>query len=222
MFRLDPDNVGRSGLLRDIPWLRHGFGTRLDSEWPSAAGLTWLRQVHSNLVIVAGGRTGLLGEGDALITNQAGTLLTVRTADCLPILICDVRNRAVAAVHAGWRGTVSGIAGATVEAMGREYGSRPEDLRAVIGPGIGECCFEVGPAVAGQFGTIFPERDDLNRRTRLDLAEANRRQLVAAGLQPEHMDVAAICTCCNKDVYESFRRDGEASGRMISGIGICV
>ena len=220
MFRLDPDQVYRSSLLDNIPWLRHGFGTRLSAEWLAGDPVSTLRQIHSDQILSANGRSGLIGEGDALISCHPGALLSVRTADCLPILIADVRNHAVGVVHAGWRGTVTEIAAKTVSAMQSEFGSRPEDLRAAVGPGIGSCCFEVGPDVASQFGTIFPERDNLRTHTKLDLIEANCRQLVLAGISSHHVDAARLCTRCRRDLFHSFRRDHQAAGRMISAIGI--
>lgn len=222
LFHLDPDQVLRSSVLDELPWLQHGFGTRHGAEWPPPEGFTSVRQVHSNHVVVTGHQTGVLGEGDALISNRPGSLISVRSADCLPILIADVRNRAVAAVHAGWKGTVAGICVTTVRALEREYGSRPEDLRIVIGPGIGACCFEIGPEVAVQFRTVFPERDDLVNRARVDLAEANLRQLLAEGLIRSHISISGVCTCCATQLYHSYRRDRDSAGRVISGIGIRV
>jgi YfiH family protein len=219
-FHLDADNVLRCCSLADLTWLQHGFGTRLASNWPMSEGLTSVRQVHSNHVLATGHRTGVLGEADALISNKNGTFVSIRTADCLPILIADVETRAVAAVHAGWKGTVSGICVTTIRALEREYGSKPEDLRVAVGPGIGACCFEVGPEVAIQFRSVFPERDDLLHRTRLDLAEANVRQLEIAGISPERISVACVCTQCATGVYHSYRRDRESAGRQVSGIGI--
>lgn len=220
MFSLDRDHVYRSSLLENISWLRHGFGTRKTSGWLRVENLTAVRQFHSDLIVISKGTRGLIGEGDALITTHGGTLLSVRTADCLPILLTDVRQRAVGAVHAGWRGTVLGIAMNTVRAMEREYGSKPEDLRVAIGPGIGSCCFEVGPEVAAQFETLFPERDDLQTRVKLDLVEANVRQLIGAGVSFQHIDAARICTCCDGDLFHSFRKNREAAGRMTSVIGL--
>jgi len=147
-------------------------------------------------------------------------MLSVRTADCLPILMVDTRHRALAAVHAGWRGTVSGITTNTVQAMGTRFGTRPEDLRIAIGPGIGQCCFEVGSEVAVQFRKLFPERSDLDRRTHLDLIEANRRQLGQLGVTAAQIGTLNLCTACHPDDFHSFRRDREAAGRMVSGIGI--
>ena len=220
MFHLDPDNVLRCSALEELAWLQHGFGTRLSLGWPGPSGLTSLQQVHSNHVVATEHRTGVLGQGDALISRDPGTFITIRTADCLPILIADVRTRAVAAVHAGWKGTVSGICVTTIQTLEREYGSRPEDLRAAIGPGIGPCCFEIGPEVAVQFRKLFPERDDLEQRAKLDLAEANVRQLLRQGLAASGVHAANVCTCCATHVYESYRRDGASAGRMISGIGL--
>jgi hypothetical protein len=153
-----------------------------------------------------------------LITNRAGILLGVRTADCPPILIVDERRRAVSAIHAGWRGAVAGIAARAVERLASEFGSRPEDLLAAIGPSIGGCCYQVGPEVASQFRGIFPERGDLDRKTRIDLSEAIRRQLVTAGIPRERIFAGAPCTLCDPD-FHSFRRD-RTEERMYSVIGI--
>ncbi len=157
-------------------------------------------------------------EGDALITNHAGLLVGVRTADCVPVLLVDEAKRAVAAVHAGWRGTRAGIASKTVARMGAEFGTAPNDLLAAIGPCINVCCFEVGPEVAAQFREVFPERKDLDRKTHIDLVEANRRQLLSAGLAQERIFTGAPCTFCSPE-FHSFRRDA-SDGRMYSAAGI--
>lgn len=222
LFTLDSGHVLRCGIFQELSWLQHGFGTRVASDWPPQTGLTSVRQVHSNHVVVAGDRTGVLGEGDALISRHPGTFVSVRTADCLPILIADVKNRAVAAVHAGWKGTVSGICATTIQALHREYGSKAGDLWAVLGPAIGECCFEVGPEVAVQFRTLFPEQDDLTSRAKINLAEANCRQLFREGIAVDRIAVADLCTCCAVGLYDSYRRDRESAGRMVSGIGILL
>ena len=192
--------------------MEHGFGTRADVTWPADMPLATVRQVHSAEVLAADASGGVIGQGDALITDQPGVLLSVRTADCLPILMSDIRHRAVSAVHAGWRGAVLEVAPKAVQAMADRYGTRPEDLRVAIGPGIGQCCFEVGPEVAVQFG--------LSGRTRIDLAETNRRQLVQAGIPASQIVLTGMCTCCDRSRFHSFRRDREAAGRMVSAIGI--
>ncbi len=201
----------RAPELEALAWLEHGFGTRVSSGWPNAAELATVRQIHSNKVLDAD-HGGCLGEGDALISNKPGITLSVRTADCLPILIADPRNRAIAAIHAGWRGTVQEIVPKTVEAMKEKFGSRPEDLVVAIGPGIGPCCFEVGPEVASQFG--------LSGRGKVDLAETIGRQLRRYGGTMGHVATANLCTRCLRDLFESYRRDGEKAGRMISAIAI--
>src|SRR5207249_4464730 len=145
--------------------------------------------------------------------NTPGLRIGVKTADCLPILLVDERRRAVGAVHAGWRGAVARIAHKTVDAMAARWSSRPEDLHAAIGPGIGPCCFEVGPEVALQFG--LPAE-----RNRIDLPDAVRRQLLDAGLDSRRIYTAGLCTVCHADEFHSFRRDREKAGRMFSVIGV--
>ena len=207
--------------MLDIEWLDHGFGSRQSAKWGQEPEPVNLKQIHSDICVYADGRSkGRIAEGDALMTDVPGVTLAVRTADCTPILLVDTRKRAVAAVHAGWRGTVQGISARTVEAMTARFGSRPEDMLAAVGPGIGQCCYEVGEEVALQFRDVFPERPDLAGRARLDLAEANRRQLVSAGLPPDCVWVAGLCTCCLPEEFFSWRRDRQEAGRMVSAIRI--
>jgi purine-nucleoside/S-methyl-5'-thioadenosine phosphorylase / adenosine deaminase len=163
---------------------------------------------------------GPLGPGDAIISNRPGLTVAVRTADCLPVLIVDPRTRAVAAVHAGWRGVVSEIASKSVHAMTLQFGSRPADLEIVIGPGIGPCCFEVGPEVAVQFRAFLPERNDLQVRTKLDLAETIARQLRRNGVTARQISTLRDCTFCKSELFESYRRDRERAGRMVAAIGV--
>ena len=168
-----------------------------------------LKQIHSGIVLL-GEQTGCMGEGDALVTALAGVPLSVRTADCFPILLADERNRAVAAVHAGWRGTAAHIAIRALEEMSRLYGSEASDIYAAVGPGIGECCYEVGADVASQFG--------IDQAGRIDLASINRRQLLDAGIAEHHIDVLGGCTKCDARLFHSYRRDQLAAGRMVSYI----
>jgi YfiH family protein len=170
-----------------------------------------VKQIHSDQVLRVDA-AGPQGEGDALISNVPGVGLAIRTADCLPMLIADPRNHAVAAVHAGWRGVVAEIGPKTVDAMRREFGSNPEDLVVAIGPGIGKCCFEVGPEVAAQFG--------LEGRTKVDLVETMCRQLSRNGVKREGIMASGECTYCNREVYESYRRDREEAGRMVAMIEV--
>ena len=209
----------RADILEQFRWLEHGFGTRHSRAWPPSENLAIVRQIHSNRVILAD-RAGDLGQADALISNTPGLSLAVRTADCLPILIADPENRAIAAVHAGWRGTVQQILGETIRAMSDQFGSRSKDLLIAIGPAIGACCYEVGPEVGEQFSGMFPERQDLKSRARIDLAEATIRQLRRNGGSAGQIDASGLCTRCLGDWFHSYRRDGDAAGRMLSAIRI--
>ncbi|MBV9745372.1 MAG: peptidoglycan editing factor PgeF [Acidobacteriia bacterium] len=208
MFYKDSSEVYRVPELDALPWLLHGFGTR-HARLPE--NLTTLKQIHSSVCIFANGRTGNLGEGDALLDNAPGAALAIRTADCVPILLVDKLHHAVAAVHAGWRGTAAGIVQRAVGAMKERFGSKSDDLHAALGPGIGECCYEVGPEVAAQFG--------YRGRAHLDLGAINRRQLLAAGLPESHIYAASLCTMCLAE-FHSYRRDREAAGRNYSFAGI--
>ncbi len=228
-FHLDSDGVLRSPLLDAEAWLEHGFGTRLASDWPNAPLL--LKQIHSDRVVEAGAGAPR-EEADAVITALPGVWLPVRTADCLPILLADPVHHAVAAIHAGWRGVVGGIAAKTVAGMSRRYGSRPGGLLAAIGPGIGVCCFEVGPEVAEQFRIAHPEalreaqeiapqtREGLREKAHIDLAAAVVKQLTEAGISPERIAQARRCTRCDAALFESWRRDRESAGRMVSAIRV--
>lgn len=220
MFRLDSARVYRSDALEKLDWLAHGFGTRSSVDWPNTARAATVRQIHSNRVTVAR-EPGELGEGDALITNLPGVALAIRTADCLPILLADPANHAVAAVHAGWRGTVGEILGETLKVMSQEYGTISGNVVIAIGPGIGSCCYEVGPDVAGQFSAWFPEfRSLAHSPVKLDLAEANIRQMRRNGGISGQTDSSGLCTRCLAEDFHSYRRDGEAAGRMVSAIWI--
>ena len=212
MFYKDLNQIYRVPELDRFDWLIHGFGTRLADIPAFFPALATLKQIHSSECVAAGGRQGLLGQGDALIENTPGAVVAVRTADCVPILLVDERRRAVAAVHAGWRGTVAGIAARAVDAMRERFGTEPADLHAAIGPAIGKCCYEVGPEVAAQFGA--------HGRAHIDLAAANRDRLLKAGVTAERVYASNLCTICGPVDFHSFRRDKEAAGRMYSFAGI--
>lgn len=211
MFYQDSQNIYRARPLEAFDWLVHGFGTRWSKSFGSCGNLATLHQIHSDIVVDAAGRSGCLGEGDALMENTPGRLIAVKTADCIPILLIDQRQKAVAAVHAGWRGTAQKIAAHAVEEMQKKFSSRPEDLYAAIGPGIGKCCYQVGPDVASQFA----EFADSNRH--VDLPAANRHQLAGCGVL--HIYTAQLCTMCMND-FHSYRRDKQQAGRMFSVVGI--
>jgi polyphenol oxidase len=222
--------------------------------------LVTLHQIHSNLVRQAGAtdagreqpgnRSSSLGwRGDGLMTDEPGLLLGIQTADCIPVLVADRKRRAVAAFHAGWRGTVQRIVECGIGRMRLEFGSRPEDLTAAIGPGIGACCYAVGEEMLSAFESqfayareLFCEVDDadavrirypmlfLTQRApghspigpslHLNLVEANRRQLLAAGLKPGAIHLLGGCTSCQRELFFSHRGSQGHAGRMLSVIGI--
>jgi len=212
VFYKDSQHIYRVVQLDALPWLIHGFGTRLVDIPALFGNLATLKQIHSATCVPGEGRAGELGRGDALIENRLGSVIAVKTADCVPILLVDERLRAVAAVHAGWRGTAARIVRKALEAMAGRLGTAPSDLHAAIGPGIGKCCYEVGPEVAVEFGE--------QGRAHIDLSEANRRQLVEAGVTPERIYASKLCTMCRPAEFHSFRRDKEAAGRLYSFAGI--
>ena len=201
--------------LAKLGWLTHGFGFR-DTVYP--AGITTVHQIHSCLVVhVAGAGGDRIAEADALVSGRAGMLVGVRTADCVPVLLADTRTRAVSAVHAGWRGSAGGIVGAALQEMESRFCTRPADVVAAVGPSIGVCCYEVGPEVARQFGTWYPELEYATVPSKIDLQAVNAHQLRAAGVT----DVweSGECTQCATARYFSYRREKEHAGRMVSYIG---
>ncbi|MEO8434337.1 MAG: peptidoglycan editing factor PgeF [Pyrinomonadaceae bacterium] len=156
---------------------------------------------------------------DALTTRTAGILLGVKTADCVPLLLADERTGAVAAVHAGWRGSVAGIVPQTLARMNQEYDTCPEDVRVAIGPAANGCCYEVGTEVIEVFRERLPGLDRLIRPTRpghalIDLQGANSGLLSAAGVTPEKIHIAPFCTICRNDLFFSYRREKVAQGRV--------
>ena len=160
---------------------------------------------------------------DAIVTDRPGVAIGIKTADCAPVLLFDRRNRAIAAVHAGWRGTALGIAEKAVGVMGQRYASRPEDLSAVIGPSIGPCCYEVdGPVFEALTEQGASDRvlrpGSREGRWMLDLPLANRIQLERAGMQPGRIFTSGFCTCCRPDLFFSHRRDGAKTGRHLNFI----
>lgn len=213
---LDAAGYFRSVLLDQFEWLEHGFGTARASL--PGTPLT-LQQIHSSHPVHSSEWVPAC-EGDALISSQSGVQVAVKTADCVPVLLADVDRKIVAAVHAGWRGTVKGIVRETLAKMAKEHGTTPESVVAAIGPGIGACCFEVGPEVAREFRSLFPERHDLGDRTTVDLAEANRRILIQCGVLNGNISDSAPCTVCSPEYFHSWRRDRQTGARMYSAIGI--
>lgn len=156
---------------------------------------------------------------DAMITNVSGICLMVLTADCVPILLYDNAKHAIAAIHAGWRGTANGIVGLTVKKMIDEFKTKPDDIYAAIGPCIGTCCFEVGEDVAEQFCRQSESiiRNPVWIHPHIDLAQSNFSQLLTAGVNPGNVDMARICTKCNHSDFFSHRYN-KTLGRIGTGI----
>jgi YfiH family protein len=204
--------------LARLDWLEHGFGTRLAEI--DQDKMVSLRQVHSSLVLVVRGATGCAGQGDALVSSDPGLPLSIRTADCLPILMADPLTRTVAAVHAGWRGSAAGIATATLARMRDKFGTHPADVQVAIGPGIGPCCYEVGPEVLAQFGQSRATPRSESAAGHLDLSAANRRELERAGVPSANIESLGMCTSCDAERFYSWRREGDRAGRMVSFIGL--
>lgn len=155
---------------------------------------------------------------DALITDQPGLLVGVTVADCVPILIYDQANRAVAAIHAGWRGTVGGIGQKTLVAMQQRFGTAANHCYAYIGTCIDECSFAVGLEVADQFSMAFKRAD--RDRYYVDLKAANKQALIDFGIPADQIDVSPFSTVLNNDAYFSYRAEGGQTGRMLAVIGV--
>ena len=215
-----------------------------------ASGMTMvpLKQFHSAVIRYFPSAPEEASKGDAALTNAPGLLLAVQTADCVPILLVDPKQRVVAAVHAGWRGTLARIAEKTVGQMRMRFGSKPSELMAALGPAIGGCCYEVGTELVREFTSQFAGAEEwfdevrtgdepnplqwLNmmppghqpppKNVRLDLRKANRAQLVAAGLNGKNIQVSELCTACHTELLFSYRKEGPNSGRLISAVGIRV
>jgi len=236
------ENVERNRAL----FLQAAGATSADGRpWP----LVQLKQIHSSVVRKVNGFPKEPASGDALITRTAGLLLAIKIADCVPVLVADVKQRAVGAFHAGWRGTVARVVEKGMGEMQRQFGSAPHDLRAVIGPSIRQCCYQVGCEVRAEFESQFSYADDLfeevfdadaihvrypllflNQRApghgehgpeiHLDLVEANQRQLRDAGIREEHISIIEGCTACNTARFFSHRAEFGQTGRMMAVIGI--
>jgi len=266
--------VIRGEALEKFPWLLHAFSTRHGGNLgftkdasPRAVernrtsfiaglpGKAWplvtLRQIHSDIIHQVSDAPGHPPAGDGLITRTAGLLLAVQTADCLPVIVADRRSRAVGVFHAGWRGTVKRIVEKGVGEMRRSFGTRPKDVYAAIGPGVHDCCYQVGAEVRDRFHSQFAYAGELFRETRdpdeiherypllfltarapghseeqlpkkifLDLVEANRRQLLDAGVPETHISASPLCTVCRNDLLFSYRKEKDAAGRLMAVVGI--
>jgi YfiH family protein len=207
-------------------------------DWDAAARavgafrLLSANQVHGRDVVVHSRRSAVSGsrpDADALVSDDPLVGVSVRAADCVPLLLADSRTGAVAAVHAGWRGTAAGVTSAAVETMAREFGTDPSHLVAAIGPSIGSCCYEVGPELVDAFASAGHGRHLIDRwfvatppprgsrervPLRLNVAGANRDQLVLAGVREENIHLSALCTAMHLNVLTSYRAERDRAGRI--------
>ncbi len=182
------------------------------------------KHVHGTDVWVVGDELAEGAEFDGLVSNRAGDTLGAFAADCIPIVFVDPVARVVGAAHAGWRGTVNGVAPNVVRVMEERMGARAEDVRVALGPSIGVCCFEVGPEVVEAFRARFGELPGLvvagPSKEHVDLRVATRALLEGCGVKPEHIDDGPPCTRCDPDRFFSFRRDGIEGGVHMGFVGI--
>lgn len=221
--------------------VRHFFGTRghadslaIDVGVPSrqsgVQGGDWLlsvKQVHGTDALVVDrpltGSDQFPGGWDALVTDQLGVTVAVRTADCVPVLLHDPRKRVVAAIHAGWRGAMAGIVSKTVGLMAARFGSMQSDLRVSIGPSAGPCCYEVDNPVLDQLRRGLPDWESVvcdyqGHKARLDLKALIRKQVEGAGVPLSSVSSVNLCTICQDQLFYSYRREGRVNGTMVSGI----
>jgi hypothetical protein len=224
-------------------------GTAARAANSNAWHLITLRQIHSDIIHFVDSPPAAQLAGDGLITATPGMVLGIQTADCLPVMLVDPKRRAVGAFHAGWRGTLKRIVEKGVGEMHRYFGSQPSDLKAAIGPGIHSCCYGVGAEVREKFHSQFsyaaklfreveerdpvrekypmlfltaraPGHSELPKSIFLDLVEANKGQLLAAGVPAKSIEASPLCTNCRPDLLFSYRADKSKTGRMMAALGI--
>jgi YfiH family protein len=204
----------RPGLSRNWNIFAAALGVAPDS-------LVRMHQVHCADVFEAPPtRADSWPEADIAVTNDPSVAVSVRTADCVPLVLADRRTGAVAAVHAGWKGTAAGAAIIAVRSLTSRYGTRPADVIAAVGPSIGPCCYEVGPDLANHF-SAHPDADTWfvpGVKPHLDLWRATRDQLVRAEVPADQIHVCALCTFDHPAVFHSYRREGTKAGRLVAAI----
>ena len=219
-----------STILSSLPGVAHGFADRNAGGNPESlfgfSGIARLNQVHGNGVFVlrnrAVVRAAKVSDGDAIITSLRGIGIGISTADCVSVLLSDHEGTVAGAVHAGWRGTVLRILDSVLQKIDEEYGLKPSDLNAVIGPSVGICCYEVGEDVASLFrgGLDYSNKYLLETdgcKYMLDLPGINRGALEKAGVA--NIEVLGVCTKCNPNFF-SYRREGKGVGSQLSVIGL--
>ncbi len=215
-----------------IPYVWHGFGTRELSQenlrvqaGKKDLDLVLLDQIHSDCIHVLAEPPETQLRGDAMLTTSSGLLLTIKTADCLPVLVLDERQKLIAAVHCGWRGTSKRLLAKVVRKMSDVFDSEAADLLVVLGPSIGPDCYEVGEDVRECFGEaglekgLFRSHPQTPGKYFFDLKLANRNQLLECGVQVENVFSVTGCTHCEKNLY-SYRREHLEAGRLLNFIGL--
>jgi YfiH family protein len=216
-----------------VPSLVHGFGTRIwkEEDFDSSPELAHfhhvsLRQTHSDFIRIITQVPHEKMEGDALITDSPGVLLIIKTADCLPALVVDPQLRVVAAVHCGWRGTLKGVIGKTLQTIAGSFGSDLTSLLIALGPCIDKSCYEVGEDVREKYESqnlqngFFAPHPTQPEKYLFDLRGANGAQILEMGVPREHIFSVDRCTHCDRNLF-SFRRDKDHAGRLINFIGLC-
>jgi len=171
---------------------------------------SWLTDINNHAI----------EDSDALITDQKNIMLTILTADCVPILLFDPKKEIVAVIHAGWKGTAQQIAIKTIEKMKENFQSNPQDIIAGVAPSIGKCCYEVDWNVAKNFKDIDNAYDKKGDKYMLDLPHINKIQLLESGLKEDNIELSNICTACEVEEYFSYRKENGCSGRFMSIIGL--
>lgn len=205
-----PDDATHREINRQRFCSELGFG---------AESLVRSLQIHETSVLVAD-TAGLFDGYDAMVTRQKGLLLAVSIADCTPLLIFDQKNKAIGAVHAGWKGTVGRITQKTLDTMAALYGTQGADCIAYIGPCIDECAFEVGEEVAAQFDHPFKQWNAERGKFFVHLKKANREQLLEFGIPASQIEVSPLSTVLHNDQFFSHRAEKGVTGRMLAAIGL--
>jgi polyphenol oxidase len=213
-------------LGRDASSGRDGWDEVAEAMGVPSTCLSRLRQVHGNRVVVAGQESGSPPGADIVISNRTDLAVVVQAADCVPLLVADMRTGAVAAAHAGWRGLAAGVPAETVNALTREFGSQPGDLLAAVGPAIGQCCYEVGDDVREAMVRAFGEdpatgwftAGRASGKWMFDTWASARAQLEMAGVPAGQVFGAGLCTASHPDAFCSYRRDGPPAGRIAAAI----
>jgi len=221
------------GTRRHAVHLAYEVGTPAPAQEIEGVGRSfWIlsvKQVHgTDALVVDRALTSsdrFSGGWDALVTDQRGIMVAVRTADCVPVLMHDSKRKIVAAVHAGWRGAVAGIVGKTIAVMESQFGTVPDHVQVSIGPSAGVCCYEVDQTVLDKLPEACPDyqrvvRGQRDGKAHLDLKMLIREQARNAGIQQDSITCVNLCTICHEDLFFSYRREGKVIGTMVSAIGL--